>query len=184
MKRLLALLAVVGLLAGCVSGSGPANNSQFAEVDGLDALSGEYRNLGEAGPNYRPTYLSSVIWPSSTDINHANVDVISVSVRSGKELVVRALAGNRLIKEGRFVSGEDFTIKGGKIYLKQKAHLSLAYPSGNPFIGPAYEETVIGLDSHGDGKLRHKGVLAGTAFLVIPVAGSYTDDIRFLRLDK
>jgi len=181
MKRFLVLVLATAFLSGCVI-SGPANDVPFTEVAGLQSLAGEYRNLGETDPHGSPAYLSAVIWPVASDIDHASVDVITVDAVSDKELVVRALAGDRQVKEGHFVAGEGFTFKDGKLYLKQKTHFSLAYPAGNPFIGPGYEETVIGVDREGHGKLRHKTAFAGTAFLVIPVAGSLTDETRFLRL--
>jgi len=181
MKPFLALLLSIGLIYGCVF-SGPVNDVPFTEVAGLQSLAGEYRNLGETDPPGPPAYLSAVIWPVASDIDHASVDVVTVEAVSDQELVVRALAGDRLVKEGRFVAGEGFNFKDGKLYLRQKSELSLASPADNPFIGTAYEETVIGIDREGHGKLRHKTAFAGTAFLIIPVAGSVTDETRFLRL--
>jgi hypothetical protein len=54
-------------------------------------------------------------------------------------------------------------------------------PSGNVFIGVARDATTLGLDSDGNGRVENTTVLAGTAFLIIPVAGSMREAARFKR---
>lgn len=110
--------------------------------------------------------------------------MIEVRAIDERTLVVKALAKNAVIREDSFVEGKDFSLSSGRIKLKRQVHLSLAYPSGNPFIGPAYEEEELGLDEKGQGKYRQKAGFAGTAFLIIPVVGSGTDDTRFVKISE
>lgn len=164
--------------------TGPANNISFSNMKQITELEGIYKNLGEGGSDLPPFYLSTVVWPTAKDIKHESIDKIVVSTMDDKVIIVKAFSGEDLIKEENFEGEKDFKLKNGKIHLKQKVSISLAYPSGNPFIGTAYEETVIGIDTQGQGKLRQKAAFAGTVFLFIPLAGGVTDDVRFVKIAK
>ncbi len=98
-------------------------------------------------------------------------------------IVVKALKANDVLKEATFVEGKDFELSSGRIRLMHRTGFSGA-TGGNPYLGPYYESTELGLDQHGHGKYREVGAAAGLAFLIVPLVGSVRDDVRFVRIEK
>ena len=180
-SRLPILLFLCVLGASCVLFTAPKNDVEFAIVKNISALAGTYQNKGETGGNVPPIYLSSILWPDKK-LDHRAIETIRVKVASEKSLLVSALSGGQIVKEDAFVEGKDFRLISGQIQVANEIKTSWAYPAGNPFIGIMYGNRILGLDERGDGKLRSTEALAGTAFLVIPVAGGSRDNVRFPRV--
>jgi hypothetical protein len=178
--RLIILLPLCILSASCLS-TAPKNDAEFAVIKNISALAGIYRNKGEVGDKTPPIYLSTILWPGKK-LDHRAIETIRVKVASEKSLLVSAVSGGQIVREDEFVEGKDFRLISGQIQLVNAIKTSWAYPSGNPFIGILYDNSVLGLDEHGDGRLRSTGAMAGTAFLVIPVVIGSSENARFSRI--
>ena len=98
-----------------------------------------------------------------------------------RTLRVTALSTGEAIKDGVFVEGKDFHLASGRVNVRSESVVSFAYPAGNAFIGVAHESQVLGVDERGDARMQETTTFAGTAFLVIPVAGNTRDAFRFPR---
>lgn len=143
----------------------------------LKSLAGCYRNRGE-GEGVR--YLSSVIWPKE-QLMHEQISAIKVVYEEPRSLRVAALSSEGTAKEGIFVEGTDFHLSSGRIQIQSDTVASFAYPAGNVFIGAGHQSQSLGLDSRGDARMQESATFAGTAFLVIPMAGNVRDAFRFPR---
>jgi hypothetical protein len=100
------------------------------------------------------------------------------------QMPLDAIANSHVVRQDDFVAGRDFTFAGGQITIRKKTEASAGIPSGNIFIGIARDATTLGLDSDGNGRVENTTALAGTAFLIIPVAGSMRDAARFKRAPR
>ena len=49
------------------------------------------------------------------------------------------------------------------------------------FLGVGIQSTTLGVDASGDGRVVEDLKIAGTAFLIIPVAASGTDVVRYVK---
>jgi ketosteroid isomerase-like protein len=94
---------------------------------------------------------------------------------------VLAVSLKAIAKEEIFVEGKDFHLSSGQIEIKSDSVASFAYPADNPFIGVGHETQVLGLDARGDARIQESATFAGTAFLVVPVAGNAKEVFRFPR---
>lgn len=181
MRTTLVLLAIL-LLAGCIS-SRPANQTRLIPITRLKSLQGSYKNSGESKDTSQPHYLSNVLWPDLPHATHASIDTVAVKITDHNEILIQAFNKDGLVKEQKFIAGRDFTLKRGQIHLKHKTALSLAYPADNPFIGTIHEKSILGVDAMGNGTLRTKSTIVGTAYLIIPLAGSLEEEVQFRRID-
>lgn len=179
MKHLGAATAmlVLGTGLGCALTSAPEHDLGFSAVRDLQSLEGCYRNRGE-GEGRR--YLSAVVWPEE-QLAHEQITAIKVMFEEPRSLRVVAVSPEGTAKEGIFTEGKDFHLSSGRIDIKSDAVASFAYPAGNVFIGAGHESRVLGLDARGDARLQESATFAGTAFLVIPMAGNVKDVFRFPR---
>lgn len=146
----------------------------------LESLAGCYRNHGE-GEGVR--YLSDVIWPKE-HLVHEQIMAINVVFEEPRSLRVAAVSSEGTTKEAIFVEGTDFHLTSGRILIQSDTMASFAYPAGNVFIGVGHESQSLGLDPRGDARMQEGGTFAGTAFLVIPMAGHVRDVFRFPRLQE
>jgi hypothetical protein len=176
--RIVAIMLLVGAGLSCaLSTTAPDNDAGFNAVKDLKSLAGCYRNRGE-GEGVR--YLSTVIWPKE-QITHEQISAIKVVFEEPRSLRVAALGSEGKIKEGVFVEGTDFYLTSGRIQIQSDTVASFAYPAGNVFIGAGHQSQSLGLDPRGDARMQESATFAGTAFLVIPIAGNVRDAFRFPR---
>lgn len=177
----IAVLILLSLICGgCVTSSVPEGDGGFADIAGLESLVGCYRNASE-NTEGRTRYLSSIIWPESSR-DPASIDAIQVELAAPSTLLVSTVIQGALGERSRFTEGEDFHRESTKIPAKRARQLSLAYPAGNVFIGLASESRDLGIDREGNLRMLEGGTFAGTAFLVIPVAGKFSEAFRFPRI--
>lgn len=169
------------IIQGCVLTTAPDQNVGYANLTKLDAVVGCYQNIGERPSDLTDKYLSQIFWPSE-DTNHEKIQHIEVSLSSKQSVFARAISDSKVIIESEFIDGQHFEFKSGKITITNKLFGSLAYPSGNPFIGAAHSSVTLGIDKVGNGKLTETGTFAGTAFIIIPVAGHVSESVRFVRV--
>lgn len=176
------LLSSLLFLGACASTTAtPVGNRSFAAVSSLREISGVYQNRGEGDERYRPVYLSALLWPDDASLNHAEIDTITVVQTAADVVEVTAHQGRQMIKSGRYIEGKDFEIEDGRLLLGTQAGMAGLKP-GEPLLG-AYRQVIeLGLDTAGQGKARQHTSVAGLAFLLIPVAGDSTEEVRFLRL--
>jgi hypothetical protein len=172
----------VVLMTSCVMFTSPPDNKGFYEITSLYDLEGKYSNEGEASNLHGGNpYLSQFIWNSDITLNHDQIDTIEVKALNVKTILVNAYIKNDIRKSATFVEGTDFELNNGKLTLTREAGV---YQEGSIIVGPYYENIEIGIDKRGDGKYRQKYLVAGLAYLVLPVAVGGRDDFRFKRLDN
>jgi len=190
MKRARMLLILAALLPGC-GASMPPNNVGFARLSTIRDLQGSYENRGELaeGVNSGPRYLSAVIWPEANgtglgrpDIPHARIETIVVEVVGDTALLVRALAGDEVVKEETYVQGRDFQFQSGRLVLRRGYRSDVGRDS--PVLGGTHTSVELGLDEQGQGKYKMTETSAGLAYLVIPFIGGQTWEARFVRKAK
>jgi hypothetical protein len=169
---------LLGLCYGCILTTAPPNDVDFSSAESIRAFEGCFQNLGEGGNGAGKRFLSAVIWPK-LQLDHSEIKVIRVVATNAKTLRVTAEAQGTILHEMLFVEGTDFHLNSGRIKVKGDPLVSFAYPAGNVFIGVGYVSEEIGIDASGDGKFQGSSAFAGTAFLVIPVAGGVSDSVRF-----
>jgi hypothetical protein len=166
------------LLYGCVS-TKPRGDLGFRDAASLASFEGCYINEGETGKGAGTRFLSRAIWPKA-DIEHKNIEAVQVSSTEANTLRVTAFAAYQPIRQEFFVEGKDFVFESGKIRISH-AIGSAATEPGNVFIGAGVTTTTLGIDAAGNGRSVDSATFAGTAFLVIPVAGNVSDTVRFRR---
>jgi hypothetical protein len=185
-RRILAgclqLAAALTLLSACSFSQAPAGNVDFARLTRLDDFNGRFLNHGEGAPGTNPVPLSSIIWPAGdSHLNHAEIVSIEVQAIGETALQVRAIGAHGPLREQVFVAGRDFNLVDGRIRIHRAFNL-LSGGAGDPLVGPRYEELEIGLDEAGHGKYKSSFTGAGLVFLMVPVAVSGTDEVRFPRI--
>lgn len=173
------MLAAVAV-AGCISAT-PERNSDFASIDDLTMLNGVYQNRGESAEGIAPTYLSTLVWPSATNIDHLAITTIDVRAKDEHSLMIRAYSTNALVKEDRLVQGKDFTLHSGRIRLMRGLYLA-GFKAGEPLVGPYYRQDEIGIDQTGHGKYRTQGAVAGLVYAFLPIAVGVKEEVRFVRI--
>lgn|GEM_PF-1281281 len=186
-KTFLALFIVLLVGCGCVFHAGPENNAEFYQISQLSELEGVYKNEGNPSG-----FLSQKIWPDITKVfpdikevktfetGHEDIEFIEVITRNNS-LVVKAIRNGCSIYEETFILGRDFKISNGKIVIHKETHL-LSRGPGDVLAGPSYEDITIGIDVGKHGKSRSRSYAAGLIFMIMPVAGSDTIDIRYERV--
>lgn len=180
MKKIISLICIALMLDGCLI-SRPGNNVGFDNVEKIKQLEGIYSNLGEGGKGSAPIYLSRLIWPN-TDIDHKSVVSIEVRAISGTMLVVKANGKNGGMHESTFAEGKDFELHSGRIRLKNKLAIA-GFKSGEPMVGPYYENAELGIDQRGSGKYRMQGAVAGLVYLFLPLALGVNEEVRFEKIN-
>lgn len=171
-------LSAALLCSGCVVSSSPDDVPAPASTPTLGNFAGCYQNMIRTSANGPRHYLSMTIWPTQT-IDHGGIEAIRVTSPSSDTLKVSAFANHQVVKEQSFVLGVDFVFRNGQILLPEKLEGSGAGEPGNVFIGAMHTSRLIGLDQQGQGYLQESTSFAGTAFLVIPVAGQVSEAFRF-----
>lgn len=180
MKKYAMLLCVALTLSSCLI-SNPANNAEFGRVDKIQQLEGVYLNHGEGGKGANPSYLSRLIWPTAGVVDHQLVSTIEVRAISDNTLVVKALGRNGILHESIFLEGQDFELRSGRIRLNHKLAIA-GFKSGEPMVGPYYENTELGIDQRGNGKYRSQGAVAGLVYMVLPIALGVNEEVRFEKI--
>lgn len=176
MKTILIVLLLFSLtLCGCTHHIAPENNKGFQRTTELNHIAGTYKNFGDPKGS-----LSNILW--GDEVSHGDIDLIQVSV-SGKHVVVNAIKNGCVFYVKEYVEGRDFVIKGGRITLNRDIAI-LSRGPGDPLAGPSIYTIELGLDTEGHGKYQSREYLAGLMFMMIPVAGSDTTDIRFSRVEE
>jgi len=171
-------LNLVLLCTGCVVSSGPDNLPTPARATDLSSFSGCYLNRSSADSAARTHFLTNTIWPGQM-LDHAAIDAVRVEALPGNKLIVSAFTDHEEVQQQPFVAGEDFECQSGQILLPAKLIGSGAREPGNVFIGAMRSATRIGIDEQGQGYVQETTAIAGTAFLVIPVAGKVNETTRF-----
>lgn len=181
MTRLLLVLFISLLLMGCATSSKPADNTEFANLQTLRELEGTYQNLGLRQEKTPPFYLSSIIWPAPSQLDHASILTIEVRVPSEHTVLVRASSEQGVEREDIFIEGRHFELTSGRIRLKQKNGIA-GLKSGEPIIGVYYEGVELGLDQKGNGKYHNKSGVIGLVYSFLPLAFSSSEEIKFVKL--
>ena len=178
---MLALIAVA--LTGC-SASKPAHNVGFGAARSLRELDGTYRNLGETDPRHtRNEYLSGIIWPGLGEAEHPAIRTIVVTALGDTALSVVARDSSGVAREQTFIRGKDFEFNDGRLRLKTVWKNSLKEPeAGGLFFVRTTQE--LGVDKKGQGKFKKRDVVAGAAYLVVPIAYTESDEVRFIRIEE
>ncbi|WP_461516099.1 hypothetical protein [Porticoccus sp.] len=114
-------------------------------------------------------------------LDHEAIDAVRVEALPGNKLMVSAFTDHKVVKRQTFVAGEDFEFQSGQIVLPAKLVGSGAREPGNVFIGAMRSATRLGIDEQGQGYVQETTALAGTAFLVIPVAGKVNETSDYSR---
>jgi hypothetical protein len=176
------------LVGGCVGvfSSSPPDNVEFASVTDLHQLDGRYRNRGEGAPDAQwTTYLSALIFPGDTALDHGAIESIHVRATSATGLAVRALdARGVVIKESGFVRGREFELEEGRLRIRTRFAVSPFVENeapDNPFVGPMKETVELGIDLRGHGKYRSSTFVAGLVYLFMPIVVGGSDQVRFER---
>ncbi|TNE78239.1 MAG: hypothetical protein EP334_05185 [Gammaproteobacteria bacterium] len=112
-------------------------------------------------------------------MRHDQISAIQVMGLPDHILKIVAYADHQVVLEQSFSSERDFQFIGGKVLLPSRRAVSGAGEPGNPFIGAMQTDIQIGMDSVGKGYVQETTTFAGTAFLVIPVAGKINETIHF-----
>ena len=170
MKNLLAAsFLVLLLLSSCTSAVTPLpRHRSFVDIKQVAELAGTYENQGQAGDvKFRSLSLSTILWPLDMHLNHEAIQQISVAEVAPGTLEAKAFSGNVVVKVGRFVENEDFTLKDGRILLRHEAGLA----------GLQAEEKGQGQD-----KSSGEDAVAGLAFLIFPVATDMTEEFFYKKL--
>ncbi|MEL0169446.1 MAG: hypothetical protein VW877_15085 [Pseudomonadaceae bacterium] len=176
------LAVIAALLSGCVVSPESATDSVGAPLPGLQVLAGCYQNRGEPSDSVPKRYLSQLFWPALTLDEHVGVEQLEVEPLSATAVRIRALQSGAVIRQSDFREGEHFTRRDDRIELSSNWGSSLAAPADNPFIGAYHERVSLWLDTQGDGRMTNTATFAGTAFLIIPLAGTVSEQRRFERL--
>jgi len=181
MRAALWSFIVVSALTGCFA-SRPPDNVDFGAAQSLRDLEGTYWNLGEFDPKQTPAaYLSKIIWPGLEESRHRSIQTIVVRAMGDTGLSVQALSSSGVAKEQAFVRGKDFEFSGGRLRLGSYWENSLKEPeAGGLFFAHTTKE--LGVDRKGQGKYKSRQTVAGAAYLVVPVAMSQTNEVRFVRI--
>jgi len=173
-------------LAGCIiiGNTAPKGNSDFSQTIETRQLKGVYKNSGD--PN---GYLSWSIWKApyvvdifGRNVPHKEIELIEV-LSSGNTLTVNAIKDGRIIYRQDYIQDRDFTFKDGKIVIKDESNL-LSRGSGDVLVGPSYEKVEIGLDLNGNGKYKGQTYFAGLVFLLFPMAGGGSSEVKFTKLSS
>jgi hypothetical protein len=181
-RALLGLLCL--LLSACSYHSVPPDNRDFIAVTSLSDLAGVYRNASEGEAGSKGLSLSQLIWPKhDSSLAHTDIDAIEVRPLGDNALLIRALGAAGTLREQTFVAGEDFRLVDGRIRLSREFNILSSGP-GDPLVGPRYGEVEIGLDQAGHGKFRSSFIGGGLIFLMLPVAISSNDELRFTRISE
>ena len=174
-------VSFICLLVACLSGcftSGPEDNASFGNINALADLDGIYQNAGDGGSDSGTLYLSKIVWPKDTTLDHKSIDQIEVRSTNATALTVTARAGGTPVKVQQFEGGKDFTVRSGRIQLR-----SYLDGANDNFAGVGYIDVDLGLDVKGDGKYRESGTFAGVMLLIPVVAGGHSDT-RFVRISR
>lgn len=188
MKQYLCFALLSLFLNGCVGTSslGPHDNRDFYQESQLSELAGVYKNDGNGGeqnPNSHH-YLSELIWGSDYPIMspkgypaHDAVELIAVTA-ANNSLTAKAIQNGCVVYEKTYINGHDFQLKDGQLIIRKRF-----FPLGVSILaGPAYQETILGIDTGKQGKARTTLYGAGLVYMFIPTAGSMTSDVRFERV--
>lgn len=177
-------IGVVALLIvmACVSKKGPVNNSEFAADHTLTDLQGIYRNKGDAGTSDYNIYLSKLIWPSDEVLDHEHIDYVEVLLHNNNMITLMASREGKLVKEGQFFMGKDFSFEKGRIVLNREGGVT-GLKTGEPLLGLYSGKVTLGLDKKGHGKFRSSSKAIGMVYLIIPVAVKTLEDVRFERIE-
>lgn len=183
-RLLLASLLLPIALSGCfTASSAPPNSVGFRDTDSIEDLAGTYQNQGEAPPGKSrlPVYLSRIIWPDETSINHGAILFVDVSVSGPDTLTLAAHSRDKIEKREAFTVGKDFQLRSGRIYLRQKTSLPGAQV---PMAGVIRESSILGIDERGDGKYQQNSAALGLVYMLFPFSADTSDNVRFVKINK
>ncbi|WP_375177278.1 hypothetical protein [Marinobacter mobilis] len=181
--NLISVLLAAFLLVGCVSTTVPDRDSGFVDVASLSAFEGCYKNCSSASEGSAVACLSDIVWPQVFETGN-KPEAILIRQEDNRRLIVSAISGGIVAKTSRFDAGKDFDFINGRIELDREYLASGASQPGNVFIGVGTTQTVLGLDTDGQGRVSQSVALAGTGFLIIPVAVAATDVSRIERSES
>ena len=180
-KHLAFLIAAIYSLWGC-SSTAPHENQPFKEIADISELAGVYENKGDGGGGQRSIFLSKILWPKDGQLEHEEVKLIKVEKVSDQALLVQGIGQELVRKKSMFVLGRDFELTAGSIRLHSEAGIA-GLKSGEPMVGLYAGGSKIGLDAQGHGKFQSSGTAAGLVFLVVPMAVSGSQEVRFRRVE-
>lgn len=163
-------------LSGCASY--PPDNVDFTHVKDLDEFCGTYRNAGQTANACYKMYLSYFFWFDIKPEEHKHIESVKISRKGDGAILVSAIENGNVTHEKTFVEGKDFELASdGTIKLRGFFGVPV------PVVGVAYKSEYVGIDLRRDGKYKSRTTLAGLVALLIPLAWTGTDEVRFERLD-
>lgn len=154
----------------------------------LDGFDGVYKNRGrrQADPKLeelgrKPYYLclSMFIWPEEGWEFHKSIDKVEVKALDADAILVKGFGRDGLVKEGVLTKGRDFELSpSGRISLPWRCGVPL------PVVGVGFRQAELGIDLRGDGKYEDRTTFVGMLALLIPLAGTGTEEARFERWNR
>ena len=170
-------------LQACVGIQKNEDSTPYAQTQSLSELAGLYKNRAEPiDPNVAPRYLSAILWADENPNIHAEVQTVKVSLlnKDTLEVVAQSASGSE-IKATSFVRGQHFELRNGQLEILSKTRVA-GSQSGEPMIGITTQNTVLGLDTQGNGKVQEKISATGMAFMVMPIHLYNEANLRFVKL--
>ena len=180
MKKYILTIILATFISGCAFTTKPNQDLGFTEAKSLTQFEGCYENCSDTSDGPVLTCLSEKIWPEVFDPENVP-DEIYVEAKNNSELTVTAFKLGNEVEKSLFKEGKHFTFTKGRIELKREYIASGATEPGNVFIGVGTGKTVLGIDAKGEGRVERSTSLAGTGFLVIPIAVSGTSISKIKR---
>jgi hypothetical protein len=182
-SAVLVLLCICGV-QGCFV-SKPPKNVGFGRATTLHDLEGNYVNQGEVKEGDPTAFLSAIIWPNDPDLAHGNIETVEVRAEGDTLLTVRAIGSHGdVTRTSAFRRGKQFDLREGRILLKRKSSGVVPHRDGDVMLGVVSETVELGIDARGDAKYKTTSVAAGLVYLVIPIAGGDTREVRFRKLHE
>ena len=147
-------LCITLILSGCFSfNTVPKDNAEFAAIEHLSDLDGIYQNQGEGESGPAPYYLSTLIWPKE---KIAPKTFMTIEVKAINETTIQIKGkgwADTVVKERILIEGKDFDLHSGRIILRKQIGVS-GFQSGEVIVGPYSNNSELGLDQQGHGKLK------------------------------
>ncbi len=178
------ILVSILFITGCVSFDKPKDNSPLTSNVNLEKLAGLYENIGDDGTKSK-VYLSKYIWQKMESYNHRKIHYIEVKAisKTTLEVIAKSKDKQKVIRSNNFELGRDFVIEKGCIKLKEEMEFTAPVRPGMVFLGAYYNKECLGLSEDGHGKYKSKEGFFGTAFIIFPIVGAGSKEVRFKKLN-
>ncbi|MCB0284777.1 MAG: hypothetical protein H6627_14810 [Calditrichae bacterium] len=165
------------ITASCSFYSGPGERA-YVNVKKASSFNGLYLNRGEPRG-----LLSEILWGKALNdrkIFHETIQYLDITI-FGNMLIARGVTDSCIIYQEKYIYGKDFSLNDGNIILDTRFSL-LSRGGDDVFVGPSYQKLTLCLDTDGNGIYKNQSYGVGLVFLIIPVAFSDSQEIRFKRI--